>query len=66
MAEAHERSEWNRAAVLIAKVHNVNQVRRSDLIGFEDVHPHFLRKREDKSEPTVADLAMLKSALKGR
>jgi len=64
MAEARERSEWNRASVLIAKLHNVNQIKRSDLIGFEDIHPFYIQQRVDRSEPTSSELAMLKSAIR--
>jgi len=66
MAEARERSEWNRFAVLIAKLHNVNQVKRSGLIGFEDVHPFFIQKPSGRTEPTKEELAMLRSVLGGK
>jgi len=65
MAEARERSEWNRTSVLVAKLHNVNQIKRSDLISFEDVHPFHIQRHVKKAEPTRADLIMLKSAIKG-
>jgi len=67
MAEAKERTEWNRFASLIVKVHNINQTSRSGLINFEQVHPFYsastLRKH---SEPTEADLAMARSLIGGR
>ena len=66
MAEAKERSEWNRFSVLIAKLHNVNQVKRSDLISFEQVHPFYIRKSGlpiKRTEPTESELAMVRSLI---
>ena len=65
MAEAKERSEWNRFAVLVAKLHNINQTQKSDLISFEDVHPFFIEKQRTSVESTARELTMLKGAVQG-
>ena len=66
MAEAKERSEWNRFSVLIAKLHNVNQTKKSDLISFEQAHPFYLQQANQpmkQTEPTKSELAMARSLI---
>jgi hypothetical protein len=44
MAEGRQWDEWDRFSVLIAKIHNVNCVRKKDTILPRDVHP-FMRAK---------------------
>ena len=69
MAEAKERSEWNRAASLMVKIHNAHIAKQSDAIGFKDVHPYFIAekiKEQRNREPTEGELTMLRNAIEGQ
>jgi hypothetical protein len=71
MAEAVERSEWNRAAAIIAQIHNANVVHKRDLITFMDIHPYHVQKNllsnkaARSAEPTHEELMLLRSSIKG-
>lgn len=70
MAEAKERSDWNRTARLEVKIHNTQVTKESDCIQFKDVHPFYMqeemkRKQEQVKEEAQANKAMLKTMLGG-
>lgn len=67
MAEGKERSEWNRAASIMVKIHNAHIVKVADAIKFEDVHPYFIASRikDQQRDPTEGELMMLEKAIEG-
>ena len=65
MSQAYERSEWNRAATIVVKLHNTHVTSESQLIKFQDVHPHFMVGKPQQAEPTARELAILEREIKG-
>lgn len=69
MNNGKERSEWNRFSVLVAKIHNVNCTKKSEMVDFKDIHPYYIeevleKKRRGPSKEEVAHGMMtLKKAL---
>lgn len=53
--EARSADSWERASFLIAKVHNVNCSKRSDMVRPEDVNLHLLRKKHAEREHTPVE-----------
>jgi hypothetical protein len=64
MATARQRSEWDRAAALVAKLHNVNCSKRSDMIRDASALNPF-RKRGDRLRVSVAELREAQTGRKG-
>lgn len=53
MKDAKERSDWDKAAMVVAKIHNVNAAKSSDCIQFADVHPYY--SSEEGSDQVGSD-----------
>ena len=50
MALAHERSEWDRTASIIQKLHNVNCSKRADMIAdARTINPYRERPKRERS-----------------
>ncbi len=65
MMNARDRKEWDRASMIIAKIHNANCAKVSDCIQSTDIHPYYCSDKTDMSrEPTQAELAELRSAFR--
>ena len=64
MSDGRERSEWNRTALLVVKIHNAHISKESDAIEFHDVHPYLTiaSKINEQKEPTREQLALLERA----
>ena len=71
MSDGRERSEWNRTAPVLVKLHNTHITNKDDAIKFEDVHPYFiveqLKEQQKKLEegPSEAQMAMLQRTIEG-
>jgi len=53
MADARRRDAWDRAAALIAKVHNVHVTEEADLITPADIHPYLSAAESKKPDPVI-------------
>lgn len=55
MSNGKERSDWNKFSVLVAKIHNVNCTKDSELIDFKDVHPDYITETIAKKKHGLSD-----------
>lgn len=50
MGDGRERSEWNKASVIAATIHNVNCTKKDQMIDFTDIHPYYISKALEKRD----------------
>lgn len=53
MAYGRQSAEWKRTAAIVAKIHNVNAAKKSDLLRTEDIDP---MHEDPESDPIMIDL----------
>lgn len=62
MAKAHERSEWDRAAIVVQKLHNVNCSKRGDMI----LDPRTLNPYREQPKKEKLPLKEVRKIMEGR
>ncbi len=63
MVDGRRSDAWDRAASIIAKLHNTHVAKERDVIQIEDVHPYMVRRRQEKviiKAPKKVQMAALK------
>lgn len=66
MADAKQSAEWDRAAAIIAKIHNVNCLEKNDMKDPKDFNLYELGKKPAKKEvPMKVSLKSLQGVLTG-
>jgi len=65
MADGKDHNEWFQVARVVTEIHNVNCTKKSDMIDFRHVHPHYISESIKESErgPTSEEVAMIKREL---
>lgn len=58
--EAWDRAEWNRAAHVLAMIHNVNCVKKADLKEPGDYNPYTRKSGRKGIKITAANIGLLK------
>lgn len=54
-ADARQKAEWERTSWLLAKLHNVNCGRRSDMVSPNDLNPTYRGPRRGRGQQVDAD-----------
>jgi hypothetical protein len=63
MTEGKQRADWNHTAAVLAKLHNVNCAKKSDLKTPADFHP-FEKAKERESKPVFVSKEKQRKILK--